>query len=290
MTNKKENAGRLALFVVLALLLSALMLLFIVLFRESETVVFLCELLMMWTPAAAGIITRAVTREGFRDMKLHLHLGGNLRYYIIAFFLPIVIMSATYILPVALSGHVEWLSGFTFTTVISAFLMLISYTAITSVRVLGEELGWRAYMNQKMEPLLGVTGTCITGGIVWGLWHLPMDLIGYFTGNLSLGEVFSMSGGRLTELVFFAVPLMWLTKKTDSVWPAVVCHCVYNYTTGLIAEILVQGAPENADPGIIMDVFRYLPMIVAAAVFLVLMLRDKRKTENDIKNTETAGQ
>ena len=35
----------------------------------------------------------------------------------------------------------------------------------------GEEFGWRAYMNQKMEPLLGTTGTVIVGGIIWGVWH-----------------------------------------------------------------------------------------------------------------------
>ena len=112
-------------------------------------------------------------------MKLHLHLTGNIRYYLIAFGLPLVCLSAMFLLPVFVSSHAAWLGGFTFGNVLSNAFLLISFSAVQSIGLLGEELGWRGYMNQKMEPLLGTVGTCLVGGIVWGLWHFPLDISGY---------------------------------------------------------------------------------------------------------------
>ena len=60
-------------------------------------------------------------------------------------------------------------------------------------------------MNQKMEPLLGTVGTCIVGGIVWGLWHLPMDIAGC---NGAISDAMSMCGGRMIQLTLFGVFLI----------------------------------------------------------------------------------
>ncbi len=280
MTNRKADAMRLVIFVVTALVLSALSFVLMRIFRDSQTMNFLCGTLSVWSPALANIITRLVTKEGFSDLKLHLHLKGNLRWYLLAFLLPIVVFSAAYVLPPALTGHGAWLSGFTVSSVLYELLMLAALSVFISFRGVGEEFGWRAYMNQKMEPLFGITGTCIIGGIIWGLWHLPMDITGYIQGYATFTEAMSGFAGRMMTLPFFGMMLMLLIKKTDSVWPAVLCHGIYNASLQSITGLILNSdVPENADLSKVIGIFSYVPMIAAGVVCLLIIMNDKRKKE-----------
>lgn len=276
MTIKKENAKRIGIYL---LTVFAFMLIFVLCIKPmnaSNTVFYIIFMIFSFSPAIASLITRAVTKEGFRDMKLHLRLSGNFKWYLVAFALPLICFSAKFLLPVILSGHADWLGGFTARNVLSSVFTLAAMSAVMSIGLIGEELGWRGYMNRKMEPLLGTVVTCIVGGIVWGLWHLPMDIAGC---NGAISDAMSMCGGRMIQLTFFGVFLMWLTRKTDSVFPAVIGHYMFNESQGALANLLYQGnIPENADLGVIADVFEYLPMILLAAVFTVLLLRDQKKT------------
>ena len=280
MTTKKENAKRLGIYL---LIVFAFMLFYILcakLMHQSNTVYYIIYMIFSFSPAIASLIARFVTKEGFRDMKLHMHLTGNIRYYLLAFGLPLICLSAMFLLPVIVSGHADWLGGFTFGNVLSNAFLLISFSAVQSISLLGEELGWRGYMNQKMEPLLGTVGTCLVGGIVWGVWHFPMDIAGYFGGNGTFSEVLVSTFGRLAMLTCFGAFLMWLTKKTDSVFPSVIAHFMYNESQGAVMSLLVQGnIPEDASLPLWTDVVRYLPLLVIAVIFMILLLKNK-KMEN----------
>ena len=249
MTAKKENANRLGIYL---LIVSLFVLLFFVcrkLMNESNTAFFIIYYcLFSFSPAIASLITRIVTKEGFRDMKLHLNLSGNLKWYLLAFVLPLIFFSARILLP------------------------------MQSIGLLGEELGWRGYMNQKMEPLFGTVGACLFGGIVWSLWHLPMDLAGWLEGEGTFSDSIKMCGGRMLLLTCFGIFLMWLTKKTDSVFPTVVAHFMFNQSQGALGELLSQGdIPESADLGMIASVFEYVPMVILAGIFTGMLLREKKK-------------
>ena len=276
MTTKKENAKRIGIYLLTVFAFMLILVLCIKPMNTSNTVFYIIYMIFSFSPAIASLITRAVTKEGFRDMTLHLRLSGNFKWYLLAFGLPPICFSAKFLLPVILSGHADWLGGFTAQNVLSSVFTLAAMSAVMSIGLIGEELGWRGYMNRKMEPLLGSVGTCIVGGIVWGLWHLPMDIAGC---DGAISDAMSMCGGRMIQLTLFGVFLMWLTRKTDSVFPAVIGHYMFNESQGALANLLYQGnIPENAYLGMIADVFEYLPMIVVAAVFTVLLLRDQKKT------------
>ena len=279
MTTKKENAKRLGIYL---LNVFAFMLIFVLCIKPmnaSNTVFYIIYMIFSFSPAIASLITRAVTKEGFRDMKLHLNLSGNFRWYLFAFALPLICFSASKLIPIIISGHSEWLGGFTFGNILAVILMLAAQSAVSSVSLLGEELGWRGYMNQKMEPLFGTFGTCLIGGIVWGLWHFPIDIATYLEGYGTLSNSLETAFGRLVLLVCFGVFLMWLTKKTDSVFPAVIAHFMFNMSQTALMSLLSQGnIPENADLGVIVDVFEYLPMILLAAVFMIMLFHDNSRT------------
>ena len=276
MTTKKKNAKRLGIFLLTVFAFMLIFALFIKPMNASNTVFYIIYMIFSFSPAIASLITRAVTKEDFRDMKLHLRLSGNFKWYLLSFALPLICFSAKFLMPVIISGHSDWLSGFTAQNVLGSVFMLAALTAVQSIGLIGEELGWRGYMNQKMEPMLGTVGTCIVGGIVWGLWHLPMDMAGC---EGAISDAFAMCGGRMIQLTLFGMFLMWLTKKTDSVFPAVIGHYMFNESQGALANLLYQGdIPENADLGVIADVFEYLPMIVLAAVFMIMLFRDNSRT------------
>ena len=276
MTSKGLSAKRLGIYLIIVLAASMTLLLFSKPMGESRTVFFLVQQLFCWSPAIACTITRAITKEGFRDMKLHLRLNGNLRYYLLALVLPLVYVPIMEILPLVLNGHTERLVGFTWADVTAAVLQLGSAAIIGSVGLLGEELGWRGYMNQKLEPLLGTIGTCLAGGVIWGLWHFPNDLLNYLNGYVSFPDALLNALERMVILIMLGVVLMWLTRKTDSVWPAVIMHFMHNSTIGVIGNILTYQTESSEE--IIAKICEFAPLLLLAVIFMTLLIVDKKKT------------
>lgn len=278
MTSKGLSAKRLGIYLIIVFAASMTLLLFSKPIGESMTVFFLMQQLFCWSPAIACIITRAVTKEGFLDMKLHLRLKGNLRYYLLALVLPLIYVPIMEILPIVLNGHTEQLVDFTWTDVAVAVMQLGSAATVGSVGLLGEELGWRGYMNQKLEPLLGTLGTCLAGGVIWGLWHFPNDILNYLNGYVSFPDALLNALERMVILIMLGIVLMWLTRKTDSVWPAVIMHFMHNSTIGVVGNIMLGDNHEvNIGEDITAKICEYAPPILLAVIFMVLMLRDNKK-------------
>ena len=278
MTNKKENIKRLGLYLLIAFALSLLLIVFRKPMETSARVSFIITQLFSFSPAIACLITRAVTKEGFGDMKLHFNFHGNFRWYLLAFAVPLMCFSASQLLPVIMSGYGSRLSGFTADNVLSVIFILMGQSAVVSAGLLGEELGWRGYMNRKLEPLVGTLGTCLIGGIIWGLWHFPIDISNYLGGYGSFSFSMKSAFGRLVLLTCFGVFLMWLTKKTDSIFPAVVAHFMFNASQNAIMELFMESdIPEDTDLGKLADVFQYIPMAVLAVIFMLLLFRAKAR-------------
>lgn len=49
---------------------------------------------------------------------------------------------------------------------------------INLVPALGEELGWRGWLLPKLMPL-GPVPAIPVSGVLWGVWHAPLVLLGY---------------------------------------------------------------------------------------------------------------
>ena len=63
---------------------------------------------------------------------------------------------------------------------------------------LGEEIGWRGFLLPALLRRMSPLAASVVLGVVWGLWHLPIDL--------AVG--FGLHGiGAVVARVFFAVPL-----------------------------------------------------------------------------------
>jgi uncharacterized protein len=105
---------------------------------------------------------------------------------------------------------------------------------------LGEEWGWRGYLLPKLLPLGQWPALIISGGI-WGMWHLPVILLGY---NYPLYPTI----GWLLMLIFcilLGILFGWTRLATGSIWPAVIAHGALNGAAGAIN--LFAAADYTAD-------------------------------------------
>ncbi len=231
-------------------------------------------------PALANIITRRITHEGWHHSMLHLNLKGNIKYYLFAVLAISVISIFQGIIATLTIGGGDWSelgSQFTFDQALSSILTTLATAPLLAFNTFGEEFGWRGYMNQKMEPLLGTTGTIIVGGIVWGLWHAVLTVEGHnfgteYTGYPYLGIVY-----MCISCTFTGIFLMWLTKKTNSIYPAAIFHAMNNNGGGITAQLFTSGIPADYSPTISQRMLLEIPLYIAALIIFAVMLRSNRK-------------
>ncbi len=208
-----------------------------------------------FAPALATIIVRKwVTHEGFADAGLRPHFRESWRYYVIALLLPLAVTAVITLLAMA-TGLGE--PDFTFRRAVAqlapgqeippvppATLLLVPLqllvTSIFAAPVLwGEEFGWRGYLQIRLlaeRPLLAAIAT----GVIWGVWHYPINLRGYnFPDHPILGLIVFPVSTTLVSVIFG-----WLMLKSKSVWVASLAHAATNSVGGSLLFLLFAGGAD----------------------------------------------
>jgi len=129
------------------------------------------------------------------------------------------------------------------TIVISQTLFAVALAPIlNAIFTLGEEFGWRAYLQPKLMPLGGRKALLLMG-VIWGVWHWPVILMGYEYGFNYPGAPWL---GCLVFLWFtfvFGTFIGWAVLRAGSVWPAVIGHSAINGIAGIVV-FFTQGKPN----------------------------------------------
>jgi len=123
----------------------------------------------------------------------------------------------------------------------------------------GEEFGWRGYLVNKLFPR-GLWYTILVSGIVWGLWHAPVVLMGHnFPENPYLGVV---------VMTIVTIPLgavfLWLRLKSGSAVVVGFAHGVLNGTVFLGGAFVPVASLLWANPVGVVG----LPLLSLMAYFL----------------------
>lgn len=215
----------------------------------------------MFGPAIANILTRLITHEGFQVLNLKPHFEqGKWKYFLIAWFFPGILTIAGSILfflwfPRFFDGQLNLLKDQLgsaggnqqinpwMIVIIQILQALIISPLLNSIATFGEEFGWRGYLQPKLMPLGGRKAVLITG-IIWGIWHWPVILMGYNYGNDYFGAPFLGPLAMVWFTLSLSVIFGWLTIKSSNVWPAVIAHGAINGIAA-IGLIFVKGTPDS---------------------------------------------
>lgn len=235
-------------------------------------------------PALANIITRKITHEGWKDSMLHLKLKENLKYYIIAVLIVSVLSIPQGVIITSVYGNwAEFGKSMPLQESASSLFTIFAIAPLMAFNTFGEEFGWRGYMNGKLETLIGTTGTAVVGGIIWGLWHAELTVAGHNFGTDYPGYPYLGMFAMCVSCTFQGIGLMWLTKKTGSVYPAAIMHAMNNFGGSITGQLLISGVPEDLTLSIPQMLLTEIPSYIAYTVLLILMIRDNKTEGQKIK-------
>jgi membrane protease YdiL (CAAX protease family) len=113
---------------------------------------------------------------------------------------------------------------------------------LVSLFALGEEVGWRGYMQSKIVARYGVANGIVLSAAIWAVWHLPYAISGlhHISGVPILALLVIMPVGHFGLGVF----LGWLYQRTSSIWVVTIAHGAAN-NWGQFAFKFMEGDAAN---------------------------------------------
>ncbi len=106
--------------------------------------------------------------------------------------------------------------------------------------IFGEEWGWRGYLLPRLLPL-GQWRALVLGGVIWGLWHAPLILLGYNYPQHPVPGVLFFT----LVCVLLGILLGWMRLATGSLWPAVISHGSLNALGPVVMVLGHAGTPPD---------------------------------------------
>jgi membrane protease YdiL (CAAX protease family) len=208
--------------------------------------------LMPVAPAVACIVVRRwVTREGFADAGLRPRVRRHWTVYLLAVVWPVGAAVCTWALTRAL--HVgTGRSGFPAAPAggWSVLALWAAMSILISPIVLGEELGWRGYLQLRLFPR-HTWAAALATGFLWGIWHYPLILSG---GEPTAGTTVTLVALPVSTMTF-SVFLGWVRSVTGSVWATSVAHGSNNVTSDNLQRLILtrRDAGSLPDPAVVLS-------------------------------------
>lgn len=242
---------------------------------------------VMFTPALATLGFALYSREARKLIKWRPS-WSMLPLSLVGFVVPTVIAFGTVaVVEIAMWGKSNWFDFSAGAVAISGGPWLLGrgtqgwpifvanvlvtggyFAAFNALAAMGEELGWRGFLQGLLIDRLGETRGIVLLGFIWSFWHLPTLLAGYnYPEHPVLGAVV-LFPAQLIAASFF---LAWLTIRAGSFWPAAVAHGAVNS--------IQEGVTHHIDmavPHIYEDVTR-VALTILIGLFFWWLLRQRGK-------------
>lgn len=256
--------------------------------RGNHLIVSMLMTILIFVPAAmAGIMVNILNEKPY-FLRTRIK---NSRLLIIAYAYPVAIIVLAALSLSILQFGIDWgLTKFRDKLYWEAIrigvspediyrLVLINYLLAPigyALLALGEEVGWRGYLLDKLLVENSLERTIVFIGTIWALWHAPLIIfIGYNYENLrALGLLlfipFCIAHGSI---------LTWLRAKTGSILAPALGHGAIN-AFFLLSEVLYPGASDH------MNLMLGIPGVAVASIFGFIAYRDLAKEFLAIENIE----
>lgn len=256
---------------------------------------------VMLIPALSVLLTRLLTKEGFKNHYLKWTWNKkNTKYYLFAWLGPAVLtllggLIYFLVFPERFDSNMGYLvaayqeMGQTVSgaevraTIISQMAASIVLAPLMNcILCFGEEWGWRGYLLPKMAAKFKLIPMLLINGVIWGLWHAPLTIVGHnyglkYAGYPYLG-IFAMCIFCIVLGTFFS----YVTMKTGSCLPAIIAHGAVNGFASVCVYFTDNGGNALIGPGIT-GIIGGIPMIVTAVILVIMMQKDHTR-EHYVEN------
>ena len=199
----------------------------------------------MWAPAFARLVAcRTVDQEFESPLRLsHWGVTGA-RVVLVPLAVPLVVYGVAYFIA-WLAGLAHWSPGTgRWTTgsqiALNVVVNLTLLTVVGTVTALGEEIGWRGYLQPRLDAA-GVRASVVIVWLCQAAYHAP----------LIAGAGYASTGGFLSDMTRFAaadlaLTFIWASEsyRAVSLWPAVFFHSFHNTISQWLFPKLFAGG-EN---------------------------------------------
>ncbi len=248
----------------------------------------------MFAPAIAAALTRLITKEGFKDAWIKPRaFKKTWRYYVLAWFGPLVLVlagAALYFLinPADFDPSMSYVIQATREqaealgvemnvddeairlTQIASLATLVIAPALNAVTCFGEEWGWRGYLLPHLLERFSLPATLLVSGIIWGIWHAPITVLGHNYGLGYAGYPFTGIAAMCLFCIVLGVFMSYVTLRTGSCLPAVFAHGMVNGSAAVGIIFSATGGNPFVGPaptGILGGAF-----FIVAAIFMAVDL------------------
>lgn len=164
------------------------------------------------TPTLAALIVTVIlgdTKEIFVFLKKCYFYNVKIRYIILAVILPLTVLVFTKLTSLIFIHDVPVITG-----IASKKLIIVLWA------LLAEEIGWRGFLQEKLDKRCGHIATPIFIGIIWASWHYHFFWLGTMSAPLILFVL-----GCITESFGY----YWVTiKSRGNIIPASIWHFIGN--------------------------------------------------------------
>ncbi len=244
----------------------------VVLFQVSAAI-------RMFTPLAAVAITALIHTRSvrsalrtyglkFRDLKIKhitVAIATPLGMYSLGALYAVALgdIVVNPAIPLAISGALPATLHPTLLFILLILESLLAGATINTAFALGEEVGWRGFMQVELGKYLGTALTPLAVGVAWGLWHAPLIVL--------FGYNYPHHRDYLGVLTFVLLCTIWsyilyiIRYWSGSVIAAAIAHGTINGLAGISAlTTIVKDELLGMPVGI--------PSILASLTIAALML------------------
>lgn len=251
---------------------------------------------VMFFPAIGVLLTRLITKEGFKNAYLRLNIKGNVKTYLLAYFGPgVLTLLGTVVYFLVFPGQFDPECGYMRLTLeatgvnadmypmpLSALMIVQALQALTIgplmnfVTCFGEEWGWRGYLLPKMAEKLPAVPMLLVTGVIWGLWHAPLTAIGHNYGVGYPGFPFTGIAAMCGFCIVMGIFLSFVTMKTKSCIPAVLGHGAINSICAIGMYFTKDGGNPFVGPAPT-GIVGAIPFLATAIIMVIFYFGRKAK-------------
>lgn len=303
-TNKKLETKRILIYLALTFTITYSFCFFIIyplntsdnVRTNLDSITTLLIAAIMFFPALGVLLTRVITKEGFKNAWLHPHFKGNIKTYLLAYFGPgVLTLLGTALHFIIFPNDFDSGFGFLNSTLESAGASADTYPMSLSTLILvqaftglffgplmnfltcfGEEWGWRGYLLPKMSEKLPLIPMLLVNGVIWGLWHAPITALGHNYGVGYPGFPFTGIAAMCVFCIVVGAFLSYVSLKTQSCIPAILGHGAINSIAGIGLYMTKDGGNAFIGPAPT-GIVGMLPFIIVGVILIIRYQSEKKK-------------